>query len=97
MQVKERALELSKAMENEDGVAGAVQAFHRHFPRESLKSEAEKSRQPSNSFSLRRCFRCSWFLNIMRHNFVFINAITILFWEKDFRSLWFPPYCRRLR
>ncbi|CAA3032435.1 sterol 3-beta-glucosyltransferase UGT80A2-like [Olea europaea subsp. europaea] len=57
--VKERALELSKAMENEDGVAGAVQAFHRHFPRESLKSEAEKSRQPSNSFSLRRCFRCS--------------------------------------
>ncbi|CAI9767439.1 unnamed protein product [Fraxinus pennsylvanica] len=57
--VKERAAELSKAMENEDGVAGAVQAFHRHFPCESLKLEPEKSHQPSNSFSLRRCFRCS--------------------------------------
>lgn len=57
--VKERAVELSKAMENEDGVAGAVQAFHRHFPRESLKLEPEKSHQPSNSFSFMRCFRCS--------------------------------------
>ena len=32
MQVKERAEEIAKAMENEDGVTGAVRAFYKHFP-----------------------------------------------------------------
>ncbi|KAH0638022.1 hypothetical protein KY289_037937 [Solanum tuberosum] len=31
--VKERAVELAKAMENEDGVTGAVKAFFKHLPR----------------------------------------------------------------
>ncbi|KAK6164268.1 hypothetical protein DH2020_001132 [Rehmannia glutinosa] len=31
--VKERAIELAKAMENEDGVTGAVKAFLKHLPR----------------------------------------------------------------
>jgi len=29
-------VELAKAMENEDGVTGAVNAFYKHFPREKL-------------------------------------------------------------
>ncbi|OVA01454.1 UDP-glucuronosyl/UDP-glucosyltransferase [Macleaya cordata] len=33
-EVKERALELAKKIENEDGVAAAVDAFHRHLPPE---------------------------------------------------------------
>ncbi|KAG6422344.1 hypothetical protein SASPL_118912 [Salvia splendens] len=33
-QVKERAVELAKAMENEDGVTGAVKAFFKHLPPE---------------------------------------------------------------
>jgi sterol 3beta-glucosyltransferase len=32
--VKQKAVELAQAMENEDGVAGAVNAFHRHLPRD---------------------------------------------------------------
>ncbi|CAB4270514.1 unnamed protein product [Prunus armeniaca] len=30
--VKERAVEIAKAMDGEDGVTGAVNTFHRHFP-----------------------------------------------------------------
>lgn len=33
-QVKSRAMELAKSIENEDGVAAAVDAFHRHLPDE---------------------------------------------------------------
>ncbi|XP_072998610.1 sterol 3-beta-glucosyltransferase UGT80B1 isoform X1 [Typha latifolia] len=33
-EVKSRALELAREIENEDGVAGAVNAFHRHLPPE---------------------------------------------------------------
>ncbi|XP_016450663.1 sterol 3-beta-glucosyltransferase UGT80A2-like [Nicotiana tabacum] len=54
--VKERAVELAKAMENEDGVTGAVKAFYKHFPRESLEPKPEISPHPHHFFSLRRCF-----------------------------------------
>ncbi|XP_016501973.1 sterol 3-beta-glucosyltransferase UGT80A2 isoform X1 [Nicotiana tabacum] len=54
--VKERAVELAKAMENEDGVTGAVKAFYKHFPRESLEPKPEVSPRPHHFFSLRRCF-----------------------------------------
>ncbi|KAL0382600.1 UNVERIFIED_CONTAM: Sterol 3-beta-glucosyltransferase UGT80A2 [Sesamum calycinum] len=56
--VKQRALELAKAMENEDGVAGAVQAFYKHFPRKSLEPEPVKP-HPRTLFSFRQCFGCS--------------------------------------
>lgn len=54
--VKERAVELAKAMEHEDGVTGAVKAFYKHFPRESLEPKPEVSPRPHHFFSLRRCF-----------------------------------------
>ncbi|XP_059628685.1 sterol 3-beta-glucosyltransferase UGT80A2-like [Cornus florida] len=53
--VKERAVELANAMANEDGVTGAVKAFHKHFPRSKLEPEPDKLPR-SNRFSLRRCF-----------------------------------------
>ncbi|KAG6426797.1 hypothetical protein SASPL_111031 [Salvia splendens] len=56
-QVKERAVELAKAMENEDGVTGAVKAFFKHLPRKKLDPNPEPT--PSNIFSIRRCFGCS--------------------------------------
>lgn len=34
IQVKSRVMELAVLLENEDGVAGAVDAFHRHLPSE---------------------------------------------------------------
>ncbi|KAM3359685.1 sterol 3-beta-glucosyltransferase UGT80A2 [Capsicum galapagoense] len=54
--VKERAVELAKAMEHEDGVTGAVKAFYKHFTRESLEPKPEVSPRPHHFFSLRRCF-----------------------------------------
>ncbi|XP_073142407.1 sterol 3-beta-glucosyltransferase UGT80A2-like isoform X1 [Henckelia pumila] len=61
-QVKQTAVNLGRAMENEDGVTGAVQAFYRHFPLSSLrKSEPEKPRPSSGMFSIKRCFGCSRF------------------------------------
>lgn len=33
-QVKSRAMELAREVQNEDGVAAAVDAFHRHLPPE---------------------------------------------------------------
>ncbi|KAL0452228.1 UNVERIFIED_CONTAM: Sterol 3-beta-glucosyltransferase UGT80A2 [Sesamum latifolium] len=56
--VKHRALELAKAMENEDGVAGAVQAFYKHFPHKSLEPEHVRP-HPRTLFSFRQCFGCS--------------------------------------
>ncbi|CAB4300801.1 unnamed protein product [Prunus armeniaca] len=41
--VKERAVEIAKAMDGEDGVTGAVNAFHRHFPHN--KSEDNNVKQ----------------------------------------------------
>ncbi|XVF21422.1 hypothetical protein REPUB_Repub12eG0088900 [Reevesia pubescens] len=55
--VKERAIELAKAMENEDGVTGAVKAFLKHLF--CKKPEPELSPEPSSLFSIRRCFGCS--------------------------------------
>ncbi|XP_024030996.1 sterol 3-beta-glucosyltransferase UGT80A2 [Morus notabilis] len=53
--VKERAIELAKAMENEDGATGSVKAFYKHFPgkRPDGKPEPTHHRKP---FSVRQCF-----------------------------------------
>ncbi|XP_065874532.1 sterol 3-beta-glucosyltransferase UGT80A2 isoform X2 [Euphorbia lathyris] len=56
-EVKERAVELAKAMENEDGVAGAVKAFFDHLPWK--KPELEPEPEPSSFFSFSRCFGCA--------------------------------------
>ncbi|GKU89669.1 hypothetical protein SLEP1_g3777 [Rubroshorea leprosula] len=57
-EMKERAVELAKAMEKEDGVTGAVKAFFKHLPRE--KPEPKPStEQPSTFFSISKCFGCS--------------------------------------
>ncbi|OIW01021.1 hypothetical protein TanjilG_14204 [Lupinus angustifolius] len=55
--VKERATELAKAMENEDGVTGAVKAFFKQLPRK--KPEPDSEPLPSGIFSICRCFGCS--------------------------------------
>lgn len=44
--VKERAVELAKAMENEDGVEGAVKAFLRHLPRQIPDCKPVTSTKP---------------------------------------------------
>lgn len=48
-EVKARALETAKHLENEDGVAGAVEAFHRHLPSELPlpKSLSQEDENPS--------------------------------------------------
>ncbi|KAF8388352.1 hypothetical protein HHK36_027018 [Tetracentron sinense] len=56
-EVKKRAVELAKAMENEDGVTGAVKAFLKHLPRKKSQSEPEPA--PSGLSSIRRCFGCA--------------------------------------
>ncbi|XP_038979477.1 sterol 3-beta-glucosyltransferase UGT80A2-like isoform X2 [Phoenix dactylifera] len=59
--VKERAVELSKAMESEDGVTGAVKAFFKHLP-QVLRPQTPP---PPSGFiehlfeSVRRCLGCS--------------------------------------
>ncbi|KAL4394434.1 hypothetical protein S245_005116 [Arachis hypogaea] len=55
--VKDRAVELAKAMENEDGVTGAVKAFFKQLPKK--KSEPDSEPLPSSFFSISRCFGCS--------------------------------------
>jgi sterol 3beta-glucosyltransferase len=47
VQVKEAALELAKGMEKEDGIQGAVNAFHKHLSRDlkDLLSEKPLPRQ----------------------------------------------------
>ncbi|KAE8009894.1 hypothetical protein FH972_006300 [Carpinus fangiana] len=57
--VKENAVELAKAMENEDGVTGAVKAFYKHFPPKKFEDEPEPLPEHSKLFSVRRCFSCS--------------------------------------
>lgn len=61
--VKERAVELAKAMEKEDGVTGAVKAFFKHYSRSKTQPKLgrETSPEPSSffSFSISRCFGCS--------------------------------------
>ncbi|CAH9129936.1 unnamed protein product [Cuscuta epithymum] len=61
--VKERATELAKAMENEDGARGAVDAFYKQFPSDNSKAKSKRSRhlktqlsKTSHCPSLLRCF-----------------------------------------
>ncbi|CAM8971223.1 unnamed protein product [Rhodiola kirilowii] len=59
-QVKERAIQLAKDMENEDGVSGAVKAFLKHLPRKKEEVPIDQSApDPSSLLSFRRCFGCS--------------------------------------
>lgn len=55
--VKERAVELAEAMENEDGVTGAVKAFFKHLPQR--KPDPDAVPVTSSLFSVGRCFGCS--------------------------------------
>ncbi|KAH0641379.1 hypothetical protein KY285_037965 [Solanum tuberosum] len=55
--VKERAVELAKAMENEDGVTGAVKAFFKHLPRNN-EPDLDETPARRSLFSLRRCLAC---------------------------------------
>lgn len=59
LQVKERSVEIARAMENEDGVTGAVKAFHKHFHLKKFMDEPESLSDHSRVFSMRRCFGCS--------------------------------------
>lgn len=65
MQVKQRAVKLANAMENEDGVTGAVKAFYKHFPRDKNKNNNEviepKPPRTKSYKAFRQCFGCSWF------------------------------------
>ncbi|KAL9674947.1 hypothetical protein QQ045_003146 [Rhodiola kirilowii] len=59
-EVKERAIQLAKDMENEDGVTGAVKAFLKHYPRKKQEVSVEQATPDRSSFfSFRRCFGCS--------------------------------------
>ncbi|KAI0530620.1 hypothetical protein KFK09_000165 [Dendrobium nobile] len=61
-QVKERAIDLAKAMQSEDGVAGAVHAFLRHLPPRLMQAETSPT-EPRflNSYfgAFRRCLGCA--------------------------------------
>ncbi|KAJ6390109.1 hypothetical protein OIU77_024345 [Salix suchowensis] len=54
--VKECAEDLSKAMENEDGATGAVNAFFKHLPRR--QPEPSPAPAASSFFSFRKWFGC---------------------------------------
>lgn len=62
-EVKERAVELAKDMENEDGVSGAVKAFFKHLPRKKPRPEPEPDLVPapvsSHFLSITKCFGCA--------------------------------------
>ncbi|XP_062084233.1 sterol 3-beta-glucosyltransferase UGT80A2-like [Humulus lupulus] len=57
--VKEQAVEIAKAMENEDGVAGAVKAFYKQYLIGKSKSEAQAMLHHRKRFSVRQCFGLS--------------------------------------
>lgn len=58
MQVKEHAMELAKAMEEENGVQGAVNAFYKHFPRQKLEPEPSPKPAHPKCPSIKSCFAC---------------------------------------
>ncbi|XP_071717488.1 sterol 3-beta-glucosyltransferase UGT80A2-like [Rutidosis leptorrhynchoides] len=58
-EVKVSATELAMGMANEDGVKGAVDAFHKHFGRRKAKPEPTVLPQPPSTFSVRRCLGCA--------------------------------------
>ncbi|CAI9295521.1 unnamed protein product [Lactuca saligna] len=56
--VKVAATELAKAMADEDGVKGAVDAFHKHFGRR--KAQSPPAKHPAHfSLSVRHCLGCT--------------------------------------
>ncbi|CAN1246654.1 Sterol 3-beta-glucosyltransferase UGT80A2, partial [Linum grandiflorum] len=59
-EVKQRAVEIGKAMENEDGVAGAVRAFYKHFPGKKTEEEDPDEvighHHHHSKLSIRGCF-----------------------------------------
>ncbi|KAL6977080.1 sterol 3beta-glucosyltransferase [Sarracenia purpurea var. burkii] len=60
--VKQRAAKIAKDLEHEDGAAGAVKAFYKHFPLNRLLGASCDSDQlppRSRAFSIQRCFSCS--------------------------------------
>lgn len=67
-EVKSRAMELAKLIENEDGVAAAVDAFHRHLPSElpmpTTSFEEDEKLNPLQWFFLQIgklcCLPCGW-------------------------------------
>ncbi|KAG8648352.1 hypothetical protein MANES_09G183500v8 [Manihot esculenta] len=56
--VKEHAMELAKAMEEENGVQGAVNAFYKHFPRQKLEPEPSPKPAHPKCPSIKSCFAC---------------------------------------
>ncbi|KAL9248246.1 hypothetical protein vseg_021590 [Gypsophila vaccaria] len=55
--VKQRAVELAKALESEDGVAGAVESFYKQFPRKKSEPDPPELHKPHRShLSIRGCF-----------------------------------------
>lgn len=80
MQVKERAVELAKAMENEDGVTGAVKAFYKHFPGKKTEPEPDNLHHPRSRslFSVRRCFGCSWNGDVHLVIFMFYLSVDLV-------------------
>ncbi|CAL8109164.1 unnamed protein product [Prunus armeniaca] len=54
--VKERAVEIAKAMDGKYGVTGAVNTFHRHFPHNKSEDKPESLPARRGLFSIRRCF-----------------------------------------
>ena len=64
LQVKSKAMELAKLIENEDGVAAAVNAFHRHLPAElPLPTASSDEEDRPNTLQwffiqIEKCCRC---------------------------------------
>ncbi|CAN0897852.1 Sterol 3-beta-glucosyltransferase UGT80A2 [Linum grandiflorum] len=55
-QVKERAVELARQMDDEDGVAGAVAAFFKQLVKNNNKAVADRVSEPSSLLSFGQCF-----------------------------------------
>nr|XP_043612642.1 sterol 3-beta-glucosyltransferase UGT80A2-like [Erigeron canadensis] len=58
-EVKVSATELAKAMADEDGVKGAVEAFHKHFTRRKTRAPPAELLRARSNFSVRRCLGCT--------------------------------------
>ncbi|KAH6556212.1 hypothetical protein KP509_1Z197200 [Ceratopteris richardii] len=56
-EVKKRAVELARAMEHENGVIGAVNAFHKHLPKD-MPRRAEPLPPKSSVTGFNRLFQC---------------------------------------
>lgn len=82
--MKELAVELAKAMENEDGVTGAVKAFFKHLPQRKL--EPELTPMPSSLWSISRCFGCSW---ISSRYYPFLSCILVQLPTPDSVNWWY--------